>query len=173
MESALEGCPYDAILIGGRTIFKDAQSAMFSNGCDLSSTLLGTFDTHAAVYDAIAVGKLSFAISQQAFLQGTLSVVLASVYATTGNTIARSSEEDYGIYFSGPNIINIQNLPSDTLQKCEAESFPICGILDGSLSDEDIITINSSSKCPCTDRSKIKIAGVLHGGMFFWLVVTI
>lgn len=155
-DSILNGCTYDAILLGGMATLDMFIEAMAGNECDYSSTLVGSFDMSKEAFDAIAVGKLEFAISQQAYLQGALSVALAAVYVTTGKKLARSSESEFGIYFSGPKIFNIENLPSDTLQSCEAEAFPVCG---GSTPFSGV-----NSACPCTDRSKIRIAGVLHGG---------
>ena len=119
---------------------------------------LGTFDTSKEAFDAIAVGKLQFAIGQQQALQGALSVMLASTFATTGKTVAPSSEVTNGVYLSGPNIVNLGNLPSDTLQSCQNEGFPVCQ--SGSESDVNL----DYGTCPCIDRSKIRIGGVLHGG---------
>lgn len=157
IESALEGCPYEAVLLSSARITEQTTSGFYVNGCSLSDHLLATFDTDEDVYAAIATGKLSFAISQQSYLQGALSIVFAATYVTTGKKLARSGDNIYGIWRSGPRIINLRNLPSDTLQTCEASAFLICP----NDTEPDGVT---ESKCKCTDRSEIVIGGVLHGG---------
>lgn len=165
LKEALMGCTYDAILLGGGSFISLATQAYAANGCTLGSIPLGTFDTNREIFDAVAVGKLSFAISQQHTLQGSLPVVLASVYATTGFTIAKSSESRFGVYLSGPEIIDLSNLPSDTLQNCENEAFPICQALENDNDGNEVVLGNSlGNLCPCIDRSSIRIGGVLHGG---------
>lgn len=158
LRNALEGCPYDAVLLGGSSVLEATTSAFYANGCALSEHLLGTFDTDSKVFTAIALGKLSFAISQQQHLQGAFSVVMASLYATTGKKLAPSSESPFGVYTSGPSVINLWNLPPDTFQECEAEAFPVCAA-DGDGSQSP----SSSRGCGCTKRSEIVIAGVTHG----------
>jgi simple sugar transport system substrate-binding protein len=168
LKDALEGCNYDAVLLASSFTLEYTTSAMSQNGCSLGDILLGTFDTNANVYGAIAVGKLSFAISQHQHLQGAFSVVMASLYATTGKKLVPSSESLFGVYSSGPSVINLRNLPSDTLQTCEDEAFPVC-----SDTKSDLQGGVSQSKCGCAERPKIKIAGVTHAAEtdFFWDVV--
>lgn len=184
LESRLAGCSYDAVLLAGSfTTFRPALAAIRSQGCS-ERLLLGTFDANTDTFDAIAVGDLAFTITQQQHLQGALSVALASVYATTGKTLARSSQSEFGVYSSGPKLVNLHNLPSDSEQSCEAESFPVCSrselqereareefstetTTDGS---ELEMIGEDNSGCPCTERSKIVIGGVLHGGMLFSIV---
>lgn len=151
-------------MLGGASILEQTTSAFYFNGCSLSDHLLATFDTDSDVYAAIATGKLSFAASQQSHLQGVLSVVFAAMYVTTGKKLARSRENAYGIWRSGPEIINLRNLPSDTLQICEASAFPVCPntMEPGGL---------TQSKCKCTDRSEIVIGAVLHGGKVLYEVL--
>jgi ABC-type sugar transport system substrate-binding protein len=156
LEAALKGCPYDAILLASSSALGPVVSALATNGCSLSESLLGTFDVSSTVYEAIAVGELLFAVSQQQYLQGVLGVVLASVYATTGQKLALSYESDSGVYFSGPSIVTLSNLPSDTAQICEADSYPVCP----NTKTPDGVT---ESECPCIDRSRIAIGGVVHG----------
>lgn len=89
----------------------------------------------------------------------------AAIYATTEKKLS-SSKAAFGTYLSGPITINFSNLPSDTLQRCEEDGFPVC---PNTFEMDDI----TSSLCDCLDRSKIKIAGVLHGVTtdLFWDVV--
>ena len=63
-------------------------------------------------------------------------------------------------------VITLRNLPSDTLQVCEEAAFPVCP----NTFEPDGIT---ESRCRCTDRSEIVIAGVLHGVTTdsFWDIV--
>ena len=117
--SALQGCSYDAILLSGLGVLESTILAFQENGCSFGyegGMLLGTFDTDPAVYAAIATGKVSFAVSQQSHLQGALSIVFATLYATAGKKLVRSAENQFGIWLSGPKIVEMSNLPSDTLQ---------------------------------------------------------
>ena len=170
LQSSFEGCPYDIVLLSGESALEVVTSALYSAGCVLAPghTLLGSFDTGEDIYASIATGRLAFAISQQSHLQGTLSVVFAATYATAGKKLARAAQSDseYGIWLSGPQVINLRNLPSDTLQVCEDSAFPVCP----NKLDPDGIT---ESRCRCTDRSEIVIAGVLHGVTTdaFWDIV--
>jgi len=159
---ALEGCEYEAVLLAGSESTLDLALDVFDM---CPNHFLGTFDEGATAYEAIATGKLLFVVSQQAHLQGTLSVVAAAIYATTEKKLS-SSQATFGTYLSGPITINFSNLPSDTLQRCEDDGFPVC---PNTFAEDGI----SSSLCDCQDRSKIKIAGVLHGVTtdLFWDVV--
>jgi len=164
ISSELEGCEYDVVLLAGSEATLDMAMEVFE-GCFGSGMYLGAFDENLQAYEAIATGRLLFTISQQSHLQGTLSVVAAATYATTEKKLS-SSQAAFGTYLSGPIAISFDNLPSDTVQSCEEDAFPVCPNtfqLDG-------IT---NSTCPCLDRSKIKIAGVLHGITTdgFWDVV--
>lgn len=164
--SSLEGCEYDTVLLlGADATLEMTLKAFEVTSCLDSDMILGTFDQNLAAYEAIATGRLLFAISQQAYLQGTLSVVAAATYATTEKKLS-SSQATFGTYLSGPKAINLGNLPTDTLQACEIESFPVC-------QDTDEVDDTANSPCPCLDRSTIKIAGVLHGITTdsFWDVV--
>ena len=162
--SALEGCEYDTVLLLGADSTLEMALTGFED-CLGSDMILGTFDQNVAAYEAIATGRLLFAISQQSYLQGTLSVVAAATFATTEKKLS-SSQAAFGTYLSGPKAINLGNLPSDTLQACEIESFPVC-------QNTDAVDDIANSTCPCMDRSTIKIAGVLHGITTdrFWDVV--
>lgn len=76
-------------------------------------------------------------------------------------TLAPSSESEYGIQAAGPVVVTRDDVPSDSLSACEDEAFPICP------------AVPESSKCDCVDRSKVKIAGVLHAVTTdaFWDIV--
>lgn len=106
LQSSIEGCPYDIILLSGESSLEVTTSALYSAGCVLApgKTLLGSFDTGERIYASIATGRLAFAISQQSHLQGTLSIVFAATYVTTGKKLARAavSDSEYGIWLSGP-----------------------------------------------------------------------
>jgi len=156
VEGALSSCQYDAVLLSGDRTLDFATSVLYSNGCLFSNHLLGTFDTSSQTYDAIATGRLSFAISQQQHLQGALAVAMAATYATAGKRIARSSQSSFGVYFSGPAVVDIASLPSPDRQICVADAFPVCP-------NTKAPSGRSESNCPCIDRKSIKIGGVLHG----------
>ena len=163
--SAVQSCTYDAILLAGsESTLEMTLSALSLNNCP-NTIHLGSFDESSSAYAAIATGKLLFFISQQTHLQGTLSVVAAATYATTEKKLS-SSQSSFGTYLSGPVVINLSNLKSDTLQICEQDAFPVCPN-NFELDNETI------SSCDCLDRSKIKIAGVLHGVTtdHFWDIV--
>ena len=158
-----DGCDYDAVLLGG-----SAQLDSLLKGfekCLGSVVHVGAFDEGTAAYGAIATGRLLFTISQQSHLQGTLSVVAAALYVTTERKLS-DSQAIFGTYLSGPQPITLDNLPSDTIQTCEEDSFPVC---PNTLAWDGI----TNSSCACLDRSTIKIAGVLHGVTTdsFWDVV--
>lgn len=163
IESVMDGCGYDAVLLaGGSEVTMDIFLKGFETCTDIH---LGAFDGGTTAYGAIATGRLSFAISQQSHLQGTLSVVAAALHATTEKKLS-NSQATFGTYLSGPAPITLDNLPSDTVQTCEEDAFPVCPntfALDGV----------TNSSCTCLDRSSIKIAGVLHGITTdaFWDVV--
>ena len=165
ISSALDGCKYDFVLLASSTILEYTTTAFYANSCSLSDHLLGTFDTGAEEYAAIATGKLLFAISQQPHLQATMSVIAAATYVTTGKRLSRS-KATFGTFLAGPMIINLENLPSDTLQICEEDAFPVC---PNNLAPDSV----TRSSCDCLDRSKITIAGVIHGVTTddFWDVV--
>ena len=165
ISSALDGCKYDFVLLASSTILEYTTTAFYANSCSLSDHLLGTFDTGAEEYAAIATGKLLFAISQQPHLQATMSVIAAATYVTTGKRLSRS-KATFGTFLAGPMIINLENLPSDTLQICEEDAFPVC---PNNLAPDSV----TGSLCDCLDRSKITIAGVIHGVTTddFWDVV--
>ena len=106
LQSSFEGCPHDIILLSGESILEVTTTALYSAGCILApgETLLGSFDAGEGIYASIATGRLAFAISQQSHLQGTLSIVFAATYVTTGKKLARAaaSDSEYGIWLSGP-----------------------------------------------------------------------
>jgi simple sugar transport system substrate-binding protein len=52
-----------------------------------SSAKIATFDLNADVIDAIAAGKILFAVDQQQYLQGYLPIVMLNLYVTNANTI--------------------------------------------------------------------------------------
>lgn len=152
INTELSGCNYDAVLLASAELLPAALSAL--QGCPAA---LGTFDTNQQVYDAIAAGgNLKFAVSEQSFLQGALPVVMASVFASTGKKIVPPTASRTHAYLAGPKLITIKNVPSNTLQTCEREGFPVC---------PDTLSWDGTTPatCACTDRTRIKIGGVLHG----------
>jgi simple sugar transport system substrate-binding protein len=160
---AFTDCPYDIIQItNARTI--DLAVSAFSDGLFANCTrpsLLGSFDLNKAVNTGITEGEIAFGVSQEQYLQGAIPVVLATMFMTTGKIPANPSGP-YGIYLSGPSIINQDKVLTDTDITCIDDAFPVCPntkALDG-----------TESGCPCTERSQIRIGGVLHGVIsdLFW-----
>ena len=150
--STLDGCPYDAMLILGSTeVLLDP--ILEANCPDM---LLGAIDANGAVYDAIVTGQVAVGISQQEYLQGVLPIVMAATYITTGQLLVPPADSDTDIYRSGPKVITNENVPSDTEQVCELESYPTC---PNELSSDGA----NPSECACFDRSTIRIGGVVHG----------
>ena len=94
-----------------------------------------------------------------------MSVVAAAIYATTEKKLSRS-DAPFGTHLTGPAIINIANLPSDELQACAEDAFPVCPRTTA-------LDATTESACSCLDRSKIRIAGVVHGTTTdtFWDII--
>lgn len=166
LEPSLAGCPYDLILLGTHTdeMVDQTLAALEAKGC--ADTMLGTFGTSVAIHQAVSAGKLKFAVGQQPYLQGALSLVHAALYVSTGKSLAPSSESEYGMVLSGPELITQETAVTDTFQVCEADAFPVCPngmALDGV----------TKSRCDCAARSKTKLAGVLHAVTTdsFWDIV--
>ncbi|CAB9511933.1 acid type B receptor subunit 2 [Seminavis robusta] len=156
LRQAFEGCPYNVVLLSSSSALETATRALYANSCNLESTRLATFDVSIENYYAIAIGKLSFTISQQHYLQGSLGVWMATLYATQHKRLEPPFQSEYGVHFSGPKVINLEGLPSDTRQICEADAFPVC---PNKYQPNGV----TESRCPCTDRSRIRIGGVIHG----------
>jgi hypothetical protein len=154
ISATFEGCPYDVVQLAGLRLNEIKEFEQVLDGCS-GKTLLGTFDVSQNVYGDIVDGRVSFGISQQEFLQGVLPVQLATLYVTTGKLPASPVGDNEGVYLSGPSVIDIDNVPSDTLQTCTDDAFPICPNTEDPFGQE--------SACPCIDRSSIRIGGVVHG----------
>lgn len=159
LDSLLRFCPYDGILLPGGILLEQVLSAFYRNRCNFEHQILGTFDTNVKIYDAIAVSKVVFTVSQQPYMQASLSLVMATLYATTGKSLlAKSSEAPKGNYQSGPKVITLSDLPTDSQQVCESEGFPVC-----QFTGHD----NTQGRCDCIDRSRIRIAAVLPDAPFW------
>jgi simple sugar transport system substrate-binding protein len=147
-----EGCPYDAVLLGGVASLDVAIAAMEKNKCAEISTI-GSFDETADLLKNIVNEKIAFGVSQQHYLQSILPVYFAAIYATTGKALALPKEDR--VYLSGPNIINKDTLPTDTQEQCAADGFPVC--------PNELAPSGEAALCSCTERQQIRIGGVLHG----------
>lgn len=155
-----EGCQNKVIQLAGGSGTADAvMSALVANGCNIEEDhIVGTFDTSTPlIYDAIAEGTIKYAVSQQPYLQGSNSVLMAALYASTGQKLtgAGPSANPSNVQ-TGPILITPENdnFPSKEQQACEIEGFPVCSS-DGS-------DRTSTSTCPCTDRSDISISVITH-----------
>ena len=155
LQQAMDGCAYTHILFSGAQPVAITIQAIKDAGCSFDAIVMGTFDVSEEIYAAISNGQLDFTISQQTHLQGSLPVVMATLFSTTGRTLAESSESRNGIYLSGPVLLNATNLPSKEEQICQFEAFPICPNTKNPTGGE--------AECACIDRSQIKIRGITHG----------
>jgi len=164
---AFGSCPYDAVLLGSADAFQQVLNELRANNC--TDTLVGTFDENPAVYKSIRYGSLLFAVSQQAYLQGALPVVMATIFATTGLNLVDQASSG-GVYVSGPVIVTKETLDSGAVDtSCSVQGFPVCDGVDllgpaaGGGSDGDVA-------CACTNRADVVIGGVTHGVLsdVFW-----
>lgn len=183
---AFDGCPYRIVVLAGSKLLDPVLDAMRKHGCqdsDLDSTFVGAYDTDTQIYEAISSRELDFTISQQLSLQGAVSVVMATLYITTGKKLAESSSSYFGIYQSGPKLVTPSLIASHELQVCEFHGFPVCTDGDAPALDDDnnalasgasangtglvptakTATSDSSAACACTERRNIRLAGITHG----------
>ena len=70
-----------------------------------SSAKIGTFDTNAALVDAIKAGDVQWAVDQQPFLQGYLAVDSLWLYLTNGNVMGGGKS-----VLTGPSFIDKSNI---------------------------------------------------------------
>ena len=70
-----------------------------------SNAKIGTFDTNAALVDAIKDGDVQWAVDQQPFLQGYLAVDSLWLYLTNGNMIGGGKPT-----LTGPSFIDKSNI---------------------------------------------------------------
>lgn len=126
----LGSCTADVVLNGGHiasTLMLQAMEGL-ENKCSGTGTskraLIGTFDTSEEIVSAITSNDILFAISQQPHLQAVLPVMLASQYVTTGKLPHLPMDDIWGTYLSGPTIVEVSNVPSESRQKCADGGFP-------------------------------------------------
>ncbi|KAL3902467.1 MAG: hypothetical protein SGILL_010813, partial [Bacillariaceae sp.] len=153
-------CRYSVIQLAGFVSMNATLSALDMNDCDETEYMIGTFDVDTEVYDLIESDVVELAVSQQQHLQGSMVVVMASIFATTGQNLDEPS--DSIAYLSGPYLVTASNLPSAELQLCSGDGFPVCPNTMTPLGDE--------ATCACTDRKEIKIVAVTHATTtdIFW-----
>jgi len=169
-----DGCRHTVIqLAGGVGIAEAVLNALVANGCNIEEHhIVGTFDASSSefVYDAIAKGSIDFAISQQPYLQGSHAVLMAALYAATGQKLVHGGSNSNGVVDdSGSTYIDVEtgpilvtaesdNFPTRNRRICESEGFPVCSNNNnGGDSSEQ-----RDTTCACTDRSKISIAVITH-----------
>jgi simple sugar transport system substrate-binding protein len=74
---------------------------------------VATFDLSGDVVDAVAAGKILFAIDQQQYLQGYLPIVMLSLYVTNANTVGGGKPVLTGPgYVTRDNAATIKHLAS-------------------------------------------------------------
>ncbi|CAB9524816.1 acid type B receptor subunit 1 [Seminavis robusta] len=175
IHDALQGCTqaststHQAILLAGTMLLDVTLGALEQHNCVNNDTpSVGVFDTSDLVFSAILQGKLAFATSQQQHLQAVLPVIAGALYATTGKRPTNP------MLYTGPYIVTKENMPTDTLQVCQSQGFPVCDQSPDQRDERQPVRMDSvfadkygngqpDRLCPCTDRSKIRIGAVLHG----------
>eukprot|EP00934_Nitzschia_sp_Nitz4_P005782 Nitzschia sp. Nitz4//scaffold381_size12975//6080//9943//NITZ4_008989-RA/size12975-processed-gene-0.5-mRNA-1//1//CDS//3329549901//5772//frame0 len=158
------GCPYQAILLADSAALEALIEARSLQGCDESTLIAVVFDDidttyNHMVYQAITRGQVAFGLNPQVHLQVTLASLMAAVYVSTGKVVSFPIET--ATYWSGPVLIDVENVPSDTSAECEQLSFPLCSSAGDVEVDDDGVTVGTS--CSCTNRKSIRIGGVVHG----------
>jgi ABC-type sugar transport system substrate-binding protein len=164
-----EGCHDTVVQLAGTgdgNLVDAVLAALVANGCNIKDDhIVGTFDvSDPLVYDAMADGSIKFAVSQQPYLQGSNAVLMAALYATTGQTLSSKGTN----LQTGPVLITPENnnFPAKQQQVCEAEGFPVCSaakvIAGGNSNSNSNNDSDSDSACPCTDRSEISITVITH-----------
>ncbi|KAL3918075.1 MAG: hypothetical protein SGILL_004414 [Bacillariaceae sp.] len=113
LASLFEGCNYTVVQLAGDSAVEATMNALTDNGCDQESMIVGAYDTSPLVNDAIVSGSINFAIEQRPRFQGSMSVLLASMYATTGQTLAHREGATNHVD-SLPTLVTADDLPSDT-----------------------------------------------------------
>jgi simple sugar transport system substrate-binding protein len=102
VQAQLSGNPdIDGVLALGPSAAEPTLQALESAGV-LGELTFGTFDLSPGVLQAIADGKMAFAIDQQQFLQGYLPIVLLKKYAQYGVMPA-------GTVMTGPGFVTQEN----------------------------------------------------------------
>ena len=152
LNTKLQNCKYQSILVGTGRLAQTVLNAIEMNECQ-SITKLGTFDTTSTIIDLISKQRMEFAIDQYNHLQGWSPVHFAALYVSTGLVLSPPPE---GVYLSGPVLMTREDSTTDTLRICTDDAFPICPNTNGPDG-------HTPSQCPCTDRKKIQIGGVVHG----------
>jgi len=171
VDNAIEACKYDFVLLGGAETVsavtaaydhhlcdayfreEDEESVMLGLYANVTELLnlnleirrpmvIGAFDATHEILDAIAVKHIEFTLVNQKHIQSALPVLLSTIYASTGQKL--NLPHDGEIYMSGPQVVDIDNMPSDSFIGCALEAFPICP-----RNGEPLQTI-----CPCIDRSQ-------------------
>jgi simple sugar transport system substrate-binding protein len=153
-------CPYTIVQLSSGSLLNATLAALEANGCpDTLVGIIGSSDARSLteIYQAIDDGKVAFFITEHAYLEGALPVVMSTLFATTGKKLAEpGSEYGNGAYLSGPHVVTKENLPTRQQQVCEMAGFPVC---PNTKAADGV----SESECPCFDRKKLVLAGVNHG----------
>ncbi|GMI38889.1 hypothetical protein TeGR_g4621 [Tetraparma gracilis] len=80
----------------------------------------GCFDTGAVTLEGMKEDKIEFAIDQQQWLQGYLSVVHKNLFLITGGEMVKTSS---GIFDTGPSFLKTDQIAT---KNCENERWSIC-----------------------------------------------
>jgi simple sugar transport system substrate-binding protein len=103
LDQALAGGGIDGVLTLGSDAAQAASTAI-SRLPRPDEVLLGTFDLSPEVLDGIRAGRISFAVDQQAYLQGYLPIIMLSQLVRYGLFPARGD-----VLPTGPNFVTREN----------------------------------------------------------------
>lgn len=140
-----------------------------------SQIVFGTFDVP---YQEIANGVVDLGIDQNQWMQGYVSIVLATIWATTGQLLA------HDIHRTGPSFVNTSNVPTSERVGCIMEAYPICecpwhfGAGEMSIDPAACTPVGESPTsgvhvCACQDVRQYNIATLPHGDQSssFWTLL--
>jgi len=128
-----DACLYDAV-VGTFDAAIAILGALNKTGCE---SVVGGFDPNEGLFDEMARGNIQFLISQQTYSQSYFATYSAALLSFTGMSFS-------GLVPTGPLAITAP--PSN--YACYDDFYPVC-------------PATPSPGCACTDRSEIRIAGVV------------
>ncbi|CAB9497914.1 acid type B receptor subunit [Seminavis robusta] len=166
-EEVFKDCAYDVVVLSEAALVNLVDivtSAMVDLGCQGTTTVV-TFGMSEQIVEAIVQGHIAFTAAPQHYIESVFAVVMTSMFITTGKKL--SLPKDRKMYLSGPVIVTPDNVPTDTVQTCREQAFPVCN-LEGEAFDPMTTTSTTGKlgKCNfrgCLPRDTIRIGGVLHG----------
>ncbi len=105
IDQILEGCPWDIVFWTADDL--ELESMMQENHCSSMWGAIMMDEMDDRYFKAVREGRLLFGISQQAALQGFLSVILATLSITTGQVPAPEGSNQF---VTGPYLWDLENI---------------------------------------------------------------